>query len=106
MIRYFKGDSTNIYVDTLKELYCYQYTPEQDVVIHLVARYRDKLSSNYLENYEKLMFVWKPEARIRSQELFKNLVSAKNTFLEIMGNHESWGGKYYPIPLVYGDEKA
>ncbi len=85
-------DMTNV----IREFYEYLYTPEQLVFIKLVRRYKDKLSSSYLDKVES----FKPEAKERAERVMKDLVYRTNPFLSLLPKGiDSWQGKYVPVPI-------
>ena len=85
----------------LRELYQYSYTIKQQSIIGLVERYKNKLSSEYIKNHEKLMEKWRPEAKARASEMFSNLIYKKNPFLSLIPKEDNFAGKYIPVPLKY-----
>lgn len=75
---------TGSFATILKELYEYIYLPKQQVKIDLVNRYKDKLKLDYLLEYENLVKIWKPDAKVRSNELMKSLVYCENPLLKLV----------------------
>ncbi len=91
--------SPNLFNEILKELYEYLYLPHEEVIIHLVSRYKEKLSPEYLKNHDDLMNEWKPEAKERAAKLMQDLIYCKNPFLSLIKPDNAFSGKHYPIPI-------
>jgi len=97
------AQSTGLFINTfnefLKEVCAHIYTDKQEVTISLVHRYKEKLSPEYLSKHEKLVQIWKPEAKERAAELFRNLVYSKNPLLSMISKGSDFPGQPFPIPI-------
>jgi len=86
-------------VSALKQLYGFIYTPKQEAFIHLVLRYKKKLSRAAAAEKLRIIHSWRPEARRAAKERMRSLVFNKNPLLALMPKSGGWSGGYYPVPI-------
>ncbi len=90
-------------MNVFKEMYSYDFLPQQEVFIRLVRRYGSKLSDSkkHLAKIEQ----WRPEAKARADEHFKHLVYDLNPFLSLVPKSGgSFSGAYLPVPFITGED--
>jgi len=85
----------------LREVYGYSYLPKQEITMHLVNKYKDKLSPNYLKEHFRLVESWKLDAEKRAHELMKSLLFGPNLFLALRNKETYFTGSYFPVPIKY-----
>ena len=92
-------------VQILKELYsAYWANPKDKVLYNLLSKYRDKLPHRAPQR-EKL---WKQALEDgKENPWLRNLIYGENPFLKLLKKEpSSFEGKYFPVPLFYGDLNA